>query len=96
MELCLAAGFAWRWAQTAVDAWDDASARCKMLRTKTHLVTESVADSAYGCFMSVFGDDCEELTPETVDAMAASVQAAIRKISDGHVRRLRNRLTANR
>ena len=96
MELCLAAGFAWRWAQTAVDAWDDASARCKMLRTKTHLVTESVADSASGCFMSVFGDDCEQLTPETVNAMVASVRATTSEISDGHARRLRNRLAVNR
>lgn len=88
MELCLAAGFAWRWVQRVVGAWDDDSARRKTITTKSHLVAQAVSDAAYGCFMNVFGDGSEELGAEVTSAIVIGICDAVDQISAGRIRRL--------
>ena len=89
MEVCLAAGFAWRWMSRILACWDDTAARAGVLSSTGHRLTGAVSDEARLCFAGFVGDDHDQVEGSTVVALARVVAEGAAEVSQNNIKGLR-------
>ena len=79
MEMCIAAGFAWRWISRILACWNDPTARGDALSQEGHLLAGHVTDAAVGCVGGQLNDN-DQIDVDTLTMLAQTIADGVTKI----------------